>query len=146
MTPYNHAASVGRALDAGAYDLLDPGANGTVTVAPKGISILKLSTAGARTLQAASGVDLGASVRVYATIAGASVNSITLEDGGYAEFQVTLNASGANQWTLVRLLPATVPAALGAADINTGDATTDTALIALADALQSLGLITHTWT
>jgi hypothetical protein len=38
------------------------------------------------------------------------------------------------------------PAALGAANINTGDATTDTALIALADALQTLGLITHTWT
>lgn len=38
------------------------------------------------------------------------------------------------------------PVALGAANINTGDAGTDTALIALADALAGFGLITHTWT
>jgi hypothetical protein len=146
VTPYNFAASFGRALDAGALHLLDPGADGTVTVAPKGVSILVLESAGARTLQAATGVDLGASVKVYASVASASVEGTTIADGGFAVFEVTLNASGVNQWTLATLLPATVPVALGAADINTGDATTDTALIALANALQSLGLVTHTWT
>ncbi len=38
------------------------------------------------------------------------------------------------------------PVALGAVDINTGDAGTDAALIALADALAGFGLVTHTWT
>lgn len=146
MTPYNFAASVGRALDAGATHLLDPGSGGTVTVAPKGESILVLSSAGARTLQAAAGVDLGSRVRAYATIAGTSVNGVTLEDGGYAVFEVTLSAAGANQWSLVTLLPATVPVDLGTVSISITDATTEAAVVALFDALVSLGLVSGTWT
>lgn len=45
-----------------------------------------------------------------------------------------------------RTIMAATPAALGVVDINTGDAATDTALIALANALQAFGLVTHTWT
>jgi hypothetical protein len=50
-------------------------------------------------------------------------------------------SSGAN-----RAIGAATPAALGVVDINTGDAATDTAIIALANALQTFGLVTHTWT
>lgn len=145
MTPYNLAASVGRALDAGALHLLDPQGTGTVNVAPNGIGILECTVSGDRTLQAATGVDLGTSVKVYATVAGVTVNGQAIADGGYAEFQVTLSAAGVNQWTLVTLLPAAV-ADLGAVDITITDAPTAAAIIALADALQALGLVTHTWT
>jgi hypothetical protein len=144
VTPYNLAASIGRALDAGAVHLLDPGADGTVTVAPKGIAILVLESAGERTLQTATGVDLGTSVKVYATAASATVNSQAIADGGYAEFQVTLNASGVNQWSLVSLLPAAV-ADLGTVVITTGDPGTDDALVALAAALEALGLVAQDW-
>lgn len=101
MTPYNYSASVGRALDAGAVDLLDPGAGGTVTVAPKGVGILVIDTTGARTLQAAAGVDVGSRVLAIVTAASVTVNGTAVGDGEYAEFLVTLNASGANQWSIV---------------------------------------------
>lgn len=113
MTPYNLAASVGRALDAGALHLLDSEGTGTITVAPKGVGILVCNVAGDRTLQAAAGVDLGASVKVYATVASVTVNAQAIADGGFAEFQVTLNASGAHQWTLTTLQPATIPTITG---------------------------------
>lgn len=176
MNPYNFAASVGRALDAGATTLLDPGADGTVTVAPKGVAILVINTTGARTLQSADGVDIGAEVLVIATASSVSVNSIDIADGGHAVFKVTLDASGDNQWVAVensaalpanlvtrataaaagglvavsggadKTLVAATPVDLGTVNINTGDPTTDTALIALVDALTAFGLTTATWT
>lgn len=101
MTPYNLAASTGRALTADAFDLLDPGADGTVSVHPKGTSILKVRTTGARTLQAATQLDLNTTVLVVTDVSGVTVNSQAIADGGHALFRVTMDASGDNQWVMV---------------------------------------------
>lgn len=102
MNAYNLAARVAQAHNAGATDLLDPGSGGTVIVANKGLAVLKLiSGTGARTLNSALQSDVGDEVLVVSSVASATVNSVTITDGGYLVFRVTLDASGVRQWTLV---------------------------------------------
>lgn len=177
MTPYQALQFNIRALEADRNSVLDPGV-GTVKVGQSPALLVVNATAGDRTLEAATNLPLQTTILCIATIASVTVNTVSVPDGGWVEFHVTLSASGVKEWTVKnssaefalaattvtravaaasaglvpvsggadRSIGVATPAALGTVDINTGDASTDTALIALANALQAFGLVTHTWT
>ena len=102
MNAYNFAARVGQANNSNATTLLDPGSGGTVIVANKGFAVLKLiSGTGARTLNSAAASSVNDEVLVVSSVSSATVNGVTIADGGFILFRVTLDASGVNQWSVV---------------------------------------------
>lgn len=130
----------------------DPGDAGVLVINAKGLAIFEIATGGAETrvLDAAASLPVGQLCAVIAAdittslqITGANVSPTLSNDGECALFMVTID-DNVKEWRLVGIsLDAT---ALGTVSINTGDATTEAAIIALADALQARGLVTHTWT
>jgi len=108
-----------------------------------------LESAGTFTLEDATTVPLGVEVEIHAQ-AAVTVNSITLADGDNTLFRVVLNSAGVQVWEAVQgvgsLASTSAVIALGAVNINSGDAATDTALIALLDGLKASGLVTGTFT
>jgi len=135
VNAYNLAARVGQANNSNATTLLDPGAGGTVIVANKGLSVLKLiSGTGARTLNSAAQSSVNDVVLVVSSVASATVNSVAIEDGGWQLYRVTLDASGTNQWSLVAS-SALALSLTRAASFPTVTATTETATITAAQVL-----------
>ena len=97
-TPYNMRAGLLRAGDASANVLTDPGSGGTIVVRPFDLAQVTLTGAGARTLESASAMPLGARVLVLSQTNAITCNSVTIDDGEHVEFLVTLDSSGNNQW------------------------------------------------
>lgn len=151
MTPYQVQAYNLRALQADRASVLDPGSGGTVRV-NQTPALLQIDSAGARTLEAAANLPVGASVFAFATVSGASVNSHTLADGGWVEFKLVLNASAAKAWVVYASSAA--QDALASADFSTapqeitGDLSTynETAFKAVLTALAAYGLLTDSTT
>lgn len=75
-----------------------------------------------------------------ALIGGAVTNVVTRATAAAGAGKIPVS-NGAD-----RALKAATPVALGTVDINTGDAATDAAIIALVNALTAFGLTTATWT
>ena len=173
MNAYNLAHNLYKARQADHTTIADPGDAGTIKVSPTDLNVCILTGGTTRELQAASEVPVGVEVLLISQTSTITVNSVALGDGEFAIVRVTLDSSGAHQWSNItstdaianavtadavlaagvipvgdaaRGIEDATPVALGATNINTGDAGTDTALIALADALAGFGLITHTWT
>lgn len=97
MVPFNLFYAIYQALEAGVNTLPDPGSGGTVKPIKQSFSILNITSAGTRTLPAASTVPLGAVVLVVAS-AAATVNSTSITDGGYLVFFRGVDASGDAEW------------------------------------------------
>lgn len=88
------------ALVGGQAKIKDPGANGTITFpGDKALAHVTLASAGTNAFSSAADVPLGALLIVFAQ-ASVTVNSVALADGEFAEFFVTLDSSGAHQWSL----------------------------------------------
>lgn len=100
MNAYNLPSNVAKALIS-AEKILDPGSGGTVIVHPKGEGVLELTTTGARTLQTAAQLQIGTRVLVVSSASSATVNSVSITDGGFLLFQVTVDSSGTRQWAVV---------------------------------------------
>ena len=90
-----------KARRAGVDRLLDPGANGTVLVTKDDSVLVIESVTGTRTLQAAAQLPIGTRVTVFSFAASATINSTSIADGGYLEFIVGVNASGAHEWEVI---------------------------------------------
>ena len=90
-----------KARRAGADRLLDPGANGTVLVTKDDSVLVIESVTGTRSLQAAAQLPIGTRVTVFSFAASATINSTAIADGGYLEFIVGVNASGAHEWEVI---------------------------------------------
>jgi hypothetical protein len=150
-------------INSGSLDTVkDPGDAGTIRVSNKGFYRVEIESAGVETraLEAATALPVFTEATLAFKTKGGNVtvtagsHVIVLDTIGQVVTFIVVPTSGGNVWAIksnskvndasVNLTSA--PIALGAVNINTGDATTDTGLIALADALQTLGLITHTWT
>ena len=151
MGAHATAMNLDRALRAGFFNVNDPGASGTISWTGKGRAICKVVTAGSesRALPSATGYGVGSKLRVILNTAGGAL-SITGADrtvalavaGETADFVVS-QAAGVNVWRVAGVNVA--PISLGTVDINTGDAPSDAGIIALFNALKSLGLVSGTW-
>ena len=157
-TRYNQFQDSYAAKEAERGALRDPVGSGVVVVTPNDHGVLKLSTTGTVTLQPATEVPVDVDVLVLFQ-ASVTFETLAFVDGDWAVFKVVENSAAARVWAqvagsnvtaaAVALGPAdfsTAPIALGTVDINTGDAPTDAAIIALAQALEDFGIVTHTWT
>lgn len=103
MTPYNVLQAMYRALNAKRQEIVDPGSGGTVRFFPVDFPVLRCTTAGTRTLDAATNYGVGEQVTVMSTIAGvvisASSISYTLNAGDWLSLTVTLGPAGTNVWS-----------------------------------------------
>lgn len=101
-TPYNLRNQLERSGEAKRQEILDPGSGGTVRFKPFDLSVLKITTAGTRTFEAATLLPLGNSVIVTSSVAAAVISassvSYTINAGEYIEFVVVLNSSEVNVW------------------------------------------------
>jgi hypothetical protein len=100
VVPFNLFYSIYQALEAGVNSLLDPGSGGTIKPIKQSFTILNITSAGTRTLPAASTVPLGTAVLVVAS-AACTVNSTSITDGGFALFFRGVDASAAAEWEVV---------------------------------------------
>lgn len=101
MVPFNLFYSLYQALEAGVNTLRDPGSGGTVSNIKQSFSILNITSTGARTLDAAANVPLGAAVLVVSSASSATVNGTSITDGGYLIFIRGVNASGVAEWEVL---------------------------------------------
>jgi hypothetical protein len=135
-----------RSAEAGRNVRRDPGSGGTIRVSPVDLSVVVLVGAGARTLEAATGMGLGARIVAIGQDSGISVNGVDVGDGVAVEFMVSLTDAGVKQWVVV-------PQALGSVDLSTAPVTVtgardvpEEALANLLTALAGLGIITDSTT
>lgn len=98
-TAYNIRNKLFRSASAGRNQVADPGVGGDIIVSPTGDAVVVIETTGARSLQDATSVPLGSRIVAMSTIAGAEVQSVTLNAGTFAEFIVILNSSGVHVWS-----------------------------------------------
>jgi hypothetical protein len=140
----------------------DPGDAGTIRVSNKGFYRVEIESAGpeTRALEAATALPVFTEATLAFKTDGGDVtvtagsHVIVLDTIGQVVTFVVVPTSGGNVWAvrsnskinnvLVNLTAA--PVDLGTVNINTGDAGSDAAIIALADALADLGLVEHVWT
>ena len=140
-TAYNIRNKLARSSNADRAARVDPGSAGIIVVSPVDRATCVINTAGGRTLEAASGLGVGTTIRVFATVASVTVNSVAVSDGASKEFVVGQDAAGANEWQVSASSISTLP-----------DVTGDTSLYAEAtitgilDALVEHGLITDSTT
>jgi hypothetical protein len=154
MTPYNLAHGLYKARQADHTTIADPGDAGVINVSPTDLNVCIVTGGTTRTLQSADEVPVGVQVLVISQTTTIAVNSVDAADGEFILFVVTLDSAGARVWSVISssalsvaaLDFSTAPVDLGTVDINSGDAATDAAIIALADALAGFGLVEHVWT
>jgi len=152
-TAYNVRNRLAQSSNADRASRVDPGAGGTIAVSPVDRATVVLTGAGTRTLEAASGIGVGTEILCVSQTNAVVVNGVTLNDGEYAIFRVTLDSAGANQWvvvssTAVVALDATFPVNVGAyALVNPNTAADNAAaLLQLETALFNAGVVTPLWT
>jgi hypothetical protein len=156
-----NAQTVLSSLDAayrnGIAETTDPGSAGTLSFENKGVAVFVIETAGAesRVLDSAAGYGVGTELVVVLDVAGGALTITGAESdvvlptaGDMAVFRVS-TANGTKAWRLVQYSGAnfatsSFPIAFGTVDINSGDAATDTAIIALINALVTAGIATGT--
>lgn len=175
MTPYNMAHGLYKARQADHTTVADPGDAGVINVSPTDLNVCIVTGGTTRDLQDASEVPVGVQLLLISQTSTITVSGVALGDGEFALYIVTLDASAAHQWSVVtsadisanvvtrsaaaaagdlvlvsggadRSAADPTPIDLGTVNINTGDAATDAAIIALADALAGFGLVEHVWT
>ena len=152
-TAYNVRNRLAQSSNADRASRVDPGSAGTIIVSPVDRATVVLTGAGTRTLEAAAGIGVGTEILCVSQTNGVVVNGVTLNDGEYAIFRVTLDSAGANQWvvvssTAVVALDATFPVNVGAyALVNPNTAADNAAaLLQLETALFNAGVVTPLWT
>lgn len=143
-TAYNLRGKLDLAARAKLQELSDPGSGGTVSVANKDLTVLRLSGSGARTLQAAAQVPVGTRLIVVSDTDGATVNSVTVNDGDAVEFLVGVDAAGANTWvgrnfSAVELTAVEVPAT---ASVDAQDVVD--LIFSILDDLEAAGILDRT--
>lgn len=148
-TAYNLHTTSYSAKEANRGNLVGPASDNVIYLHRVDGAVVELSSAGTFTLEPAARVPVDTEILVLAQ-AAVTVNGITLADGDWQKLRVVKDASGNHEWVAyagVGSLGSVVAAvvALGTVDINTGDAATDTALIALLNGLKAAGLVTGTF-
>ena len=146
-TAYNIRNRLAASSNASRSSRLDPGSGGTIIVSPVDRATVVCTGAGTRTLEAAAGVGVGTEILVVSQTNAVIVNSVTLDDGEYAIFRVTLDNSGAEQWTVISSSVLNTIATLTPTDI-TGDTSSyvEATLLLIIDALVAAGLATDSTT
>ena len=149
-TAYNLRNKMYRSGLADRSSRLDPGSDGTLIVTPVDRAVCTMTDAGTRTLEAAAGLGVGTTVlcisQTDAVIVAGAV-SITINDGEYVEFVVSLDSSGDKQWvvksgTKISLVAdATVVEVTGNTSAYVESIITD-----ILDVLEDAGLITDSTT
>jgi len=121
-TAYNLRNQLYFSGEAGRQVIKDPGVNGTIIVTPFDHSVVRLDTAGDRTLETATQVPLGTTVLVCSTIDGNAITNsfpnVGIDDGGFVLFTVTLNGSGVNRWVPISSSNIASGAAPGVGDMD----------------------------
>lgn len=154
-TAYNVLNKIKLARDSERSSRLDPGSAGTLIVSPVDFGVCVMTGAGTRTLEDATGLNVGTSILCISqtdAIIVAGAVSITINDGDFVEFVVTKNSSGVNQWVVKSATDAsasaTFPVSIGAYELAAVNTAADNALaiLQLITALEAAGVVTPAWT
>lgn len=112
-TAYNIRNKLAQSSNADRSSRADPGATGVIIVSPVDTATCDLAVAGARTLEDATGLGLGTTIRVFATVAGVSVNSVAIADGSSKLFVVAKSAADVKEWHVAGSTVSTLPTITG---------------------------------
>ena len=149
-TAYNLRNKMYRSGLADRSSRLDPGSAGTLIVTPVDRAVCTMTDAGTRTLETAAGLGVGTTVLCISqtdAVVVAGAVSITINDGEYVEFVVSLDSSGDKQWVVKSSTKISLVADATVVDV-TGDtsAYVESIITDILDVLEDAGLITDSTT